>query len=204
MYSLQLYVSKNYYYDKLLSHDISSVFDAFLLHCEIIYIYHFFSPKKVNYYLLLVMTMSSFLFYDPSGIHQQSTLDLDITYIQQPTLNVLRRFISTDNRIQRVLCICCPEKSAAIKAILEYQQVVSIYLCKKHYGPEKNPVYDRRVRDDVELTPTSGWEFKGRLDLLQVCMRYRYNGQVLNELHRLRVIEQRSLSTPQIAIQAME
>jgi hypothetical protein len=107
-------------------------------------------------------------------------------------------------RIQRVLCICCPDKSAAIKAILEYQQVVSIYLCKKHYGPEKNPVYDRRVRDDVELTPTSGWEFKGRLDLLQVCMRYRYNGQVLNELHRLRVIEQRSLSTPQIAIQAME
>lgn len=143
--------------------------------------------------------MSSFLFYDPDDHHGPLNVDPNIVHIRH--IDVLRNLITNNNNLQQVVCICSGNKSAVIDEIKDKQHIVSIYLCKEsnHGEPETNPVYSPKVKYDLPLTPNSGWEFKGRLALLEACMKREYNAheQGLNELQRLKEIEQQSLFTPQ-------
>jgi hypothetical protein len=150
--------------------------------------------------------MSSFLFYDPDNHHGPFNVDLDIAHIQH--IDVLHDSITDNNNLQQVVCICSDNKSAIIEQIHNIPHIVSIYLCKEsnHGKPETNPVYSPKVKDDLPLTPNSGWEFKGRLALLEACMKREYNAheQGLNELQRLKQIEQQSLFTPQQSTETTE
>ncbi len=137
--------------------------------------------------------MSSFLFYDPNNHHAASQLDLGIVYIQH--INVLRHLSATRNNFQQIVFICSRNKSSVIEEIKDKQHIVSIYLCNNndHGGPEPDSVLSLTKCNHILVTPNSGWEFKGRLTLLDACIKREYMAQGLKELQRVRQFERQYL-----------
>jgi hypothetical protein len=148
--------------------------------------------------------MSSFLFYDPNNHHATSQLDLGIVYIQH--INILRHLIATSNNFQQVVFICSADKSSVIEEIKDKQHIVSIYLCNNndHGGPEPDSVLSLTKCNHILVTPNSGWEFKGRLALLDACIKREYMAQGLKELQRVRQLERQFLFTPQQSTESFE
>ncbi|UJR11425.1 hypothetical protein I4U23_015605 [Adineta vaga] len=158
--------------------------------------------------------MSSFLFYDPDQVHhrspndpdqvhqrspndpdqvhQRSPNDPDITYVQR--LDALDLSIRSDINLQRIVCICCSNKSSIIKAIYGYKHVQLIYLCAEHNGPEENPLHDSKVQESIMFDLDSNWKFTCRLALANVCKIGEHVQQWRTELQRLKAMNKSYLT----------
>lgn len=140
--------------------------------------------------------MLSFLFYDPDGVHQSSQFDLHIYYIRDPL--DLAHFLEGDNRPLQVLCVCCQNKSTIAEQVKDKDNILAIYLCKDHNGPPENPLYDRKVHDDVIFSSRTGWEFQGRLELALECSKQQRDQQLLYEKKRIGDIQTKVLRNDQM------
>lgn len=147
--------------------------------------------------------MSSFLFYDPESYHHPAS-KFDGEIFRTEHIGELRQKITNNNRLRQIVCICCPNQSALAEEILKQEHIMSIYLCKdSSHGDHGTNSLNTRVYN-ITFTQDSGWEFKGRLALLEACIKCQQTDQVLDELHRLRKISERSKDLPQFAAEAVE
>jgi hypothetical protein len=147
--------------------------------------------------------MSSVLFFDPNGRHQQlPPIDSDIKFIHR--VDRLEQSLSDNDSLQQAVCICCDDKSTIIEGIQDNPQVRSIHLCKNHGESEENPLFSSKVYDNIIFAPNSGWEFKIRSTVLDVCIKHKYDAQFFDEIKKLKRIEENNLSTIQLPVQAVQ
>jgi hypothetical protein len=139
-----------------------------------------------------VLLMSSFLFFNTSGVHQPSTVDPDIKFLR--TWDDLNQSLADGNDLQRVVCFCGEDKLRVVEAIKNKPHVVFIYVCGEHGAGAENSLSGPKVSDNCRLTSIFDWEFTGRLHLLRASKRSGKIAQALNEIRIIsKIVEQ---STP--------
>lgn len=148
-------------------------------------------------------TTSSFWFYDPDSLHTASQFDRKIVHIRDR--EELLGSIAANKRLRQVVCICSRDKSTLAEEILKHEHIVSIYLCNDNtHGINGMNSSSYTKIHSIIFTQDNGWEFKGRLALLEACIKCRHTDQVLDELQRLRRIQERSQDLPPLAAEAIE